>query len=268
MKKNIEECMTKLENDLKDDGFRSSIFSRFIVVWTLMTRFPVPQKWWPKDFIPGHLALVLAPAVGAVLGLLTGVVFAFLTFCGLPQLPAAWISIFFYAISGWTIHLDGWGDLWDGMGSGKSGEELREIMKDSRLGSFGAVGLILAFGCWTSLVSQLPADRVVAALIVSGAMSRFAICTVAYYGTYPWEKGLAKGWVEEFTDYDWFSSFIVALLVMPFAPLRWLMALLFIYGAARLTAKRMTVRLGGVNGDVLGATEVLCEIITLAVFFI
>ncbi|MEG1642281.1 MAG: adenosylcobinamide-GDP ribazoletransferase [Synergistaceae bacterium] len=268
MKKKFIENMTILENEIKNKDFRKNALSRFTVMWTLITRYPLPQKWWPKEIIPGYKAMPYAPAVGAIMGIITALVTLFAILIGIPKLPASWIGIAFYTLSGWAIHLDGWGDLWDGMGSGKSGEELREIIKDSRLGSFGAIGLLLAFGLWTSLVSTMETAKILPALMTSASVARFSMCVSAFNGTYPWEKGLAKGWVEDIKEYDLFYSFVIALLIMPFAPFRWLISIIISTLVARKIAKYMNNRLGGVNGDVLGATEVLCEIITLAVFSI
>lgn len=268
MKEKFKNYMNRLENDVKNEKFTSDILGRFIVMWTLITRVPVPKTWWPKEIIPGHKALTVAPVVGTIMALASGIVMYGLRILGVPSLPAAWGAIAFYAASGWTIHLDGWGDLWDGIGSGKSSEELRSVMKDSRMGSFGAIGLLIAFGLWTSLASEISLEHILSALILAGSISRFSICTAAYFGTYPWNHGLAKGWVGNFTGYDWFRAFVATLLVMPLAPINWLIAMVITFFVAKSVAKFMNNKLGGVNGDVLGSVQVLCEIITLAVFFI
>ena len=141
-------------------------------------------------------------------------------------------------------------------------------MKDSRLGAYGAVGLILAFGLWTSLAGSVLPDRLAAALTVSAASGRFACCAAAYMGKYPWNRGMGKGWVDSFTGYDLFVSLIFFLIFMPAAPVRWV----FSAAAALITgfgmAGWMNSRLGGVNGDVLGAAAVAAEITSLAVFSI
>jgi adenosylcobinamide-GDP ribazoletransferase len=167
-----------------------------------------------------------------------------------------------------VLHLDGWGDVWDGFGSGRRGEELRSVMKDSRLGSFGAVGLVLAFGLWTSLVSSIDGARVIAALVTAGACGRFASCAAAFSGKYPWEVGMAKGWVDGFTGYDLFTAGVCLLLFVPLAPFSWLLSASFAAAVGTFAAVSMNRRLGGVNGDVLGASEVAAELLALGVFSI
>ena len=118
---------------------RRDIAARFVVIWTLLTRIPLPQKWWPGTMPPGNRVLTLAPAAGGLMGLLTGLVVTVAGFFGLAPLACAWAGAAFYFVIGWALHLDGWGDVWDGIGSGRSGDKLREVMKDSRLGSFGGL---------------------------------------------------------------------------------------------------------------------------------
>lgn len=266
MKKVFEENMHRLEDEFRDSRFFPNFFERFVVIWTLLTRIPLLKRFWPKETVQGKDALTLAPLVGGFLGILTGTIVTAITILGIGNLSSSWIGIAFYAFAGWAIHLDGWSDLWDGLGSGKSGEDLRSIMKDSCVGAYGVIGLILAFGIWTSLLSAIPTPEKMIALMIAGSTGRFAICIAAFMGTYPWEKGLAKGWVNEFQLYEVFLAGICTLFFMPFAPISWLLSMIFASAAAYFISTRMNEKLGGVNGDVLGAVAVAGELISLAVF--
>lgn len=154
----------------------------------------------------------------------------------------------------------------DGIGSGRRGEELRSVMKDSRLGSFGAISLILAFGLWTGLLLALGPHQEALALMTAGAVGRFGSCTAAFYGKYPWESGMGKGAVDDFGGYELFLSAISVLVFLPFAPMEWILSVLLVFTASYGAASQMNKRLGGVNGDVLGAAAVAGELITLMVF--
>ena len=244
----------------------TNIFARFVVIWTFTTRFPMPKALWPKKTVPGDKALSLMPLVSGLLGLFIGAVTAGVQYAGLPPLASAWFGVTVYALSGWALHLDGWGDLWDGIGSGRSGEELRSVIKDSHLGAYGAVGLVCALGLWTSLLAPINIVQKIIACSTAASLGRLAICSAAFFGVYPWEKGLAKGWVDGFTLGDLTVAFICTMPFAAFAPVRWLIAapLVLILGAAM--ALWMNKRLGGTNGDVLGAAAVAGEILALAVF--
>ncbi|MEG1602657.1 MAG: adenosylcobinamide-GDP ribazoletransferase [Cloacibacillus sp.] len=235
-------------------------------MWTLLSRIPLPKEFWPDEMPAGNRALALAPLAGGLLGLLTGLVVAAASFFGMNALASAWVGAAFYFLIGWALHLDGWGDLWDGIGSGRSGDALREVMKDSRLGSYGGASLILALGLWTSLLASVAPGSRLAACITAGAASRFAECTAAYFGDYPWEIGMGKGWVDTFSSYDLFTA---ALCLVPFLPVSIFhfsicAALSGLVGFAM--AVQMNRRLGGVNGDVLGAAAVAAELASLAVW--
>lgn len=269
MNKNIEKINRYLDEFFREVSakkFAVDFAARFVVAWTLISRIPLPRKWWPAAAVPGNKALSAAPAAGAVLGLINSLFIILLLRLGLGRYPAAWLGAACYAFCGWTLHLDGWGDLWDGIGSGKSGEELRSVMKDSRLGAYGATGLVLALGLWSSLLSSVPTEKIAAACITAAATGRLASCSAARFGLYPWDSGMAKGWVDGFSEYDLFLAFIFMLILLPLAPIKCffsaIIAVLIGYGLAC----KMNSLLGGVNGDVLGASAVAAEIFSLVVF--
>ena len=266
IKDKFEEYSKRFEGELREDKFKFDFFDRLVVMWTLLTRIPLPKKFWPKIMPDRARTLTIAPIVGGILGFLTGVVITFVNIMGIGQIGSVWIGAAFYAAVGWSLHLDGWGDLWDGIGSGRRGEELRSVMKDSRLGSFGAISLILAFGLWTGLLLALGPHQEALALMTAGAVGRFGSCTAAFYGKYPWESGMGKGAVDDFGGYELFLSAISVLVFLPFAPMEWILSVLLVFTASYGAASQMNKRLGGVNGDVLGAAAVAGELITLMVF--
>lgn len=247
---------------------RRDIAARFVVIWTLLTRIPLPQKWWPETMPPGNRVLTLAPAAGGLMGLLTGLVVTVAGFFGLAPLACAWAGAAFYFVIGWALHLDGWGDVWDGIGSGRSGDKLREVMKDSRLGSFGGASLVIAFGLWTALLSSVAPGERLCACVTAAAAARFAENAAAYFGRYPWESGMAKGWVDDYTLYDLFSALAALVIFLPFAPVRLPVCAAAAGLAGFAAAKYMNERLGGTNGDVMGAVAVASEIISMAVWAI
>ncbi|MDL2298458.1 adenosylcobinamide-GDP ribazoletransferase [Synergistaceae bacterium OttesenSCG-928-D05] len=266
--KKIEYYAQQMADEVKHANFRFDFFARFVVIWTLVSRIPLPEKMWPKELVAGNRALPLMPLAGAILGLITGVVVLFCRSIGLNPMIAAWIGAAAYAKSGWALHLDGVADVWDGFGSGKLGEPLRAVMKDSRLGAYGAIGLILVFGIWTSAIASLQFDLLLPACIVAAGVGRFSSCVAAYFGEYPWEAGMGKGWVDTFTQYDLFTAFVCAAVLLIFSPAYWLVAVVLTFAIGMLAAKLSNRWLGGVNGDVLGASAVAGEVCTLLVFLV
>ncbi|MBP9975769.1 MAG: adenosylcobinamide-GDP ribazoletransferase, partial [Synergistaceae bacterium] len=140
-KNGFQDHLRRFTEEIKSDKFGFDLRDRFVVAWTLFSRIPMPQKWWPAKMPSGNRTLSLAPVAGGILGLMTGLVIGLSDILGIGAPGSLWIGVFFYAAVGWSLHLDGWGDLWDGVGSGREGEELRSVMKDSRIGAYGVTGL-------------------------------------------------------------------------------------------------------------------------------
>lgn len=260
--------LSELNREASAKNFAADFFDRFVVIWTLISRIPLPEKWWPKRKVPGEKALAVVPLAGALLGILVGLFILLLRTLGMGGLPAAWLGVAFYAGCGWTLHLDGWGDLWDGIGSGKSGNDMRMVMKDSRLGASGATGLILALGAWTSLAAAIPTEKIVAACMISAATGRLACCSAALFGLNPWKDGMSKGTVDTFGEYDLFFAFICVVPLLAMEPKIWFFSVIIAISTGYGLARWLNSRLGGVNGDVLGAAAVAAEISVLAVFTI
>lgn len=245
-------------------GFLMGLGRRFVVLWALIARIPLPERWWPQggDMPRPADALVMMPLVGGALGLVS-VLPAWLLAFAIPPAPCAWIGCALYTIAGWSLHLDGWGDLWDGVGSGKRGDGMRAVMKDSRSGSFGVAGIALAIALRASLLQAIDVSFWPAACIVAGGVGRFASASAARFGEYPWGSGMGREFVNGFKGYHLFCAFLAACPLLPFAPLGWAIGVLSAGLAGAALARWGNRALGGVNGDILGAAAVLGEILVL-----
>ena len=247
-------------------GFLVGLRGQFISVWTLITRIPVPQKFCPRNFaLPTAEALALMPIAGGAFGALATIIPVLSARAGLPNLAAEWFACGIYAVLGWGLHLDGWGDLWDGFGSGRRGDELRRVMKDPRTGVFGVVGIVLALAARASLLPDGGTTQWVAVCALGGSVGRFGGNVSACVGKYPWGSGMARDIVRGFDGYQLFRSFIFTCFMFPLAPSAWAVGMILSSAAGAALAVWANKRLGGVNGDVIGAASVLGELLVLAV---
>lgn len=261
----IEKYARRFGRETGQPGFFRELALRFVVFWTLLSRIPLPKAWWPKseELPSGAEALTMAPLAGGVLGLLA-VLPAWLLAQVLPPSACAWIACGFYTIAGWSLHLDGWGDLWDGIGSGKRGDAMREVMKDSRSGSFGVAGIVLAIAIRAALLSAIDVSLWIPACVAAGGVGRFALNVSAYIGKYPWPSGMAKDFVEGFRGYQLFRAGLAVCVLLPFTPfVGWVLGVLCVSVTGAGLALWANRELGGTSGDVLGASEVLGEILVL-----
>ncbi|MCX6951419.1 MAG: adenosylcobinamide-GDP ribazoletransferase [Verrucomicrobia bacterium] len=136
------------------------------------TRLPVPSSadWEPDDL---RRSAAYFPAVGW----LVGGVAAFVWWLGSliwPPLIASGVSLAATLLLTGAFHEDGWADVCDGFGGGMTRDRVLEIMHDSRVGAFGAIGVVMMLGLKWHSVAALPAALVPAALVAGHALSRAA----------------------------------------------------------------------------------------------
>lgn len=253
----------------------------FVRHWLLalqfFTRIPVTGRLaaW-VGYSPAMLRASAAhmPAIGALIGALAAALFGLLLWA-LPSVPAApWVAAL--ASTVWTVwltgafHEDGLADLADGLGGSYDRERALEIMKDSRIGSFGSVALVLAFGLKAALLAtlaQLDAALAVAALFGAHVSSRlaplFVIATLPHVGDTPRSKSkpladaISTGALV--TGTLWWALAMALLVGWRMDP-AWGAALLGTAVAALWMRRLLQRRLQGFTGDGLGATQQVGEI--------
>jgi len=166
------------------------------------------------------------------------------------------------------LHLDGLADTADGFFSGKDRNRTLEIMRDSRIGTNGAVGLILFFVVKISLLLTLQHSLVAMAFAALG--SRFSMIALAGIGTYARsDSGLGGGVITGANIWTIVRSCLISLAAaLAFFPSFWivicvifLVSLLLSVAMNRFSHKKI----GGITGDVLGAHVELSELIFLLI---
>lgn len=234
------------------------------------SRLPLPQ--WP-DAAQFPQALRLAPLAGALLGLASAIPFALALSWNEPPLVAALLALAAAALLTGCLHEDGLADVADGFGGGFTREKKLEIMRDSRIGAFGASALILSFGLRASALAALAATpvRAVAVFVAAGAVSRLGCLApvlllrpARYDGVGHGAAGLsleeakpALALALAFSLLPWFAGFSFAVaFTAPFV------AGLAVWGFCELAR----AQIGGQTGDVAGAAQQISEIAVLLVF--
>jgi len=205
------------------------------------------------------------PLVGAVLGSLVGGV-ALGTDLVLPPLAAAALAVVIGLVATGALHLDGLADSADGLG-GRSPERALEIMRDHAVGAFGAAAITLDLILRVVLLGALlEHGEALAALLVAGAASRAAVLPLPLSLPYAREVAGSGAALSEqpsgaraAVGISTAAAISLAILGPEGLPVLTLAALVVL--AVGLLARR---RLGGVTGDVLGATIELSELAALA----
>lgn len=235
----------------------------FRIAGAFLTVFPVGRG---VAMEPERLArsMGLFPAVGLVLGV--GLVI--LNWVLSPLIPRAvldclLILILIAATGG--LHLDGIADLIDGLAGGKDREGVLRIMKDSRVGAMGVVGLVMILLLKYLSLYNVPLPMKWAALIFMPATGRWIQVVLAASCRYVRAEGGTGGaFVEHVGERELLvatATLVVAAVVL--FRMKGFFLLLMLGLAAMGLIRYFNFRLGGVTGDILGAATEMMEVLTL-----
>ena len=244
--------------DWRDEIHASAIF---------LTRLPIR---WEGEMPPDLAARSLraGPVVGAAIGLVAGLVFLLLAALGVPVMASALVAVAAQMLLTGALHEDGLADLTDGLGGGDSRDSKLAIMRDSRIGSFGALALIVAVIARVTAIAAIPNGwGPVAALIAAGAASRASWPVLMAWLPPARADGLAASHGRQPTDRLAATVAVAALVSLLVLPLGQALAGLLAAALAIAGLGLLVVRqIGGYTGDVLGAAQQSVEIAMLIAF--
>ncbi|MBE2277010.1 MAG: adenosylcobinamide-GDP ribazoletransferase [Rhodobacteraceae bacterium] len=228
---------------------RDDLYSAF----SLLTRLPVPQHGFR-----GAASAWAWPLVGGVLGVLAAALALLALRLGLPPGPAAALALAALALMTGGLHEDGLADTADGLLGGQTRERRLEIMKDSRIGSHGALALgLVLLAQWSALAILIARPGGWTGLIAAAALSRAAM--VAVMAALPPARtgGLSAGAGRPAPQAVAMALLFALLLALACAGWAALPAALAAALAAALLARAALRRIGGQTGDILGASQQL-----------
>ncbi|MDR2112903.1 MAG: adenosylcobinamide-GDP ribazoletransferase [Candidatus Accumulibacter sp.] len=198
-------------------------------------------------------------SVGLIVGVLAGLVFAIATFFWVKTLAVLAAMVTAILVTG-ALHEDGWIDTIDGFGGGGDREQVLSIMRDSCIGSFGAVGLALLLLARAFALIEIDMLQVPVALIAGHAVSRLCATAVFHRLDYAREEGKATPFSDKLGKSDLIFASVMALLPVLLLLERALPALLFAAAATFWLYRLFKRRIGGYTGDCLGAVQQLAEV--------
>jgi len=218
---------------------------------------PHPDGAMPQNFVRAHR---MFPVVGALIGAAIGLLCLALRATGLPDLASAALAVGGGMILTGGLHEDGLADVADGFGGGRDIASKLEIMRDSRLGTFGALALLVCLAAKLAALAALPDAQVVYGLIAAHALARGVLPMMSLNLPYARKDGLAANAGQP--DAGMATVAIVIALVVALLALSWANA----FWAAVVTALSALAmawlakrQIGGQTGDVLGAAEQVAE---------
>jgi adenosylcobinamide-GDP ribazoletransferase len=207
------------------------------------------------------------PVAGILVGLTGAIVYWLAIRLHLQPEPAAMLALGATILVTGAMHEDGLADAADGFGGGKTAEQKLEIMRDSRIGAFGACALIVSIVLrWSSLAAIADPRLVAIALIVAHAAARAPLPLLMRALPPARTDGLSAG-----AGPPPPQSVVIALalgivcLLFGFGVSGTMTALVALVAAALALARVAKKQIGGQTGDVLGALEQVCEAAVLAI---
>jgi len=235
------------------------MFRRFFIAVQFLTRLPVSRSLNSSESDIGKAAAFF-PLVGVIVGGAAALVFVVLQKI-LPSSAAVLCAVSFAAFLTNAFHEDGLADSFDGFGGGWTKDRTLEIMRDSRIGTYGSLALIfLVFGK-VMFLSALPPGQIWRWLIVGHTAARWTTLPLCVWLPYARAEGQGKLVAKQVGALEVIIGTLTLLVVSAILP--WQAAL-----AGFLMTSLITVgsglyyraRIQGITGDCLGATNQLTEI--------
>ncbi len=238
----------------------------FFIALQFFTRVPIP-RWVGFDPAWLHHAARYFPLVGILVAAVSAAVY--LAAASLWPAPvAAILSTAAGIYLTGAFHEDGFADMCDGFGGGLTRERVMEIMKDSRIGTYGAVGAGLLVALKVTLLSLFAPAVAVAALFVAHPLSRLAASALIWKLSYARDEGKAKPLAQEMSSAEF--AIAAACAAIPVAVVGTLGYLPWhLLGAAAIgaacaafwLARKFVARIGGYTGDCLGSVQQVSEVV-------
>lgn len=234
----------------------------FFTALLFFTRIPCP-KWVTHNSTYLQKSSKYLPLIGIIVGFIGAI-----TFYGFNFLFSKEISLLLsiastiYATGG--FHEDGFADVCDGFGGGWTKEKILSIMKDSRLGTYGSLGLFLIIALKFSALREMNSEQIIISIIAGHSLSRFIATTLLF--THPYVRDESTSKVKSNNTKMKISQLIIAAII-GIAPLLlfqniWVFLILIpAYISKVFLGIKFTKWIGGQTGDCAGAVQQLSEVV-------
>ncbi|SHI70615.1 adenosylcobinamide-GDP ribazoletransferase [Aquimarina spongiae] len=234
----------------------------FFTALMFFTRIPCP-KWVNHDPRYLRLSAKYFSLVGIIVGGIGAAVFYGTSFLFSKEI-ALFLSMFSTIYATGAFHEDGFADVCDGFGGGWTKEKILLIMKDSRLGTYGTIGILLLLAIKFVALSELPIQYIPIALIAGHSLSRFIAVTLLYTHPYVRENddSKAKPAAKNISFTMVLVSAVFGILPLLFFMNPWLfITLIPMYISKMFLGAKFKKWIGGQTGDCAGAVQQLSEVI-------
>ncbi len=230
----------------------SVMFFTRLPLWRLVT---VPHDAYERVVPRWPFVGWITAGIGVSLLLLAALV--------LPKEVALLVAIASRLVVTGCLHEDGLADFFDGFGGGVGRERILSIMKDSHIGSYGVIGLILYFALYYTLLNSLPLPLIAAAMMAGDPFSKGVAAQIINRLPYARKEAEAKNKTvySRMTKCEFLFCLMLSVPALAWLPAwSYLWAALFPIVIWYLLTSFMKRCIQGYTGDCCGATFLLCEL--------
>ena len=236
----------------------------FLSAVQFLTRVPAPSQPYEADLLARSVKFF--PVVGAIVGA-AGAVLRQLVAPHLPPTAAAFLVVLYLVCMTGGLHEDGLADVADGFGGGTSREQILTILRDSRIGSYGGIALVLSLIGRILLIASLPQKHASSYLVTAAMLCRWTPLSLSYFLSPARAEATALpngqgARIARLTSAGALIAGTVFSIALAFFLLKKqaIAPLLTTVAISWLTASYYKRRIGGMTGDCFGATIQLTEI--------
>lgn len=228
----------------------------FLLALSFYTRLPYPQA---LDFKLLPRAAVYLPLIGWLVGGVAALSF-YLADLIWPQATAVILALVTGLLLTGALHEDGLADVCDGFGGGMDRQRILEIMKDSHIGVYGVLGLLLMLLLKISILVAMPSAAVPFVLLAGHSLSRMSpLLLMQRYNYARGNDSKSSGAVYKPTLQELSFAAVIALLPLALLPALCGLAIIPVLLATMLVGHYFYRRIGGYTGDCLGASQEVAE---------
>jgi adenosylcobinamide-GDP ribazoletransferase len=234
------------------------------------TRIPCPKNiTHHPDYL--NKATRYFPFIGWIVGSISFLAFYLFSFFLSTEI-AVILAIIASILTTGAFHEDGFADVCDGFGGGWTKEKILMIMKDSAIGAYGAIGLVLLFLLKFKLLSEstlLFANNILLIFLLfisAHSLSRLAAISIIFTHEYSRDDASSKSKpiAKQYTWKEVSGSFffgLIPLLAFSYFDLKFLLAIIPVFITRYFLARYFQKWIDGYTGDCLGATQQVCEVV-------
>jgi adenosylcobinamide-GDP ribazoletransferase len=234
--------------------------NRYFVAQMFLTRLPAPKSLrWSETELAA--STVYFPVVGIVVGAIAAMAW----YAGMmlwSENIAALLAVGISILTTGAFHEDGLADSADGLGGAFEVNRKLQIMRDSRIGTYGSVLLIIVIMAKVFAISAIAPTNVAGALIAAHVIARWTSLPLIYNNVYVREEGTGKPFAATVTNKQLYTATAVtALITIAATGMHALIIIPLVPAFVWLAQRYLRNKLGGVTGDVLGAVNSLSELL-------